>query len=246
MRFFRKNKISNLTICQPKVDKYAPIRTVVEHKKVCTIPVYLWKDELKNICEDTIMNNLLDYDYYNYALEEKYKTIEDHKRWVSDGDTMMHFKIYEIKVEITYEIETVFHPRYAEERKYKEITGIKYLGLCRRVSFEKLGMEKVLGNEDKNILIKNINDVDKLHKLTPAVYCRDKYFSMTKNTDLDSEFIKEIYKLKIKPYEDYIHSYLIIEKTNNAIYCINKMLNENKGISKEMIAYKITKELMMA
>ena len=245
MRFFRKNKVSTNITQNIKKDKYAPIQTVVEHKKVCTIPVYLWKDELKNICEDTIMKNLLDYDYYNYALEEKYKTIEDHKRWVSDGDTMMHFRIYEIKVEITYEIETVFHPRYAEERKYKEITGIKYLGLCRRVPFENLGIEKVFGNEE-NILIENINDIDKIHRIKPLIYCRDKYFAMTKNCGLDSEFLKEIYKCKIESASNNCHSYPMIRSTNNAIYCINKIIAQNKDISKEMVTYKIIKELRMA
>ena len=244
MRFFRKNKVSTV-IENIRKDKNEPVRTITEHKKVCTIPVYLWKDEVKNINEETIMKNLLDYDYYNYALEEKYKSVEDCKKWVSDGDTMMHFRIYEIKVEITYEIETVFHPRYAEERKYKEITGIKYLGLCRRVPFENLGIEKVFGNEE-NILIENINDIDKIHKIKPLIYCRDKYFAMTKNCGLDSEFLKEIYKCKIESASNNCHSYPMIRSTNNAIYCINKIIAQNKDISKEMVTYKIIKELRMA
>lgn len=243
MKFFRKNKV-NTIVQNIKKNEYEPKRTVVEHKKICTIPVYLWKNEFNNINEDTIMKNLLDYDYYNYALEKSYNSIEDCKRWVSDGDTMMHFRIYEAKVEITYEIETV---EYSDDdiRRYKEITNIKYLGVCRRVPFEKLGMEKVFINR-KNVLITDIGDVNKLHRIRPAVYCRDKYFTMTKNCGLSDEFLKEIYNLRIKPYENNCHSYQIIRSTNDAIRCINEVIAGNKDISREMVVYKIVKELGMA
>lgn len=244
MRFFRKNKVSTV-IENIRKDKNEPVRTITEHKKVCTIPVYLWKDEVKNINEETIMKNLLDYDYYNYALEEKYKSVEDCKKWVSDGDTMMHFRIYEVKAEITYEIETVEYP-YGDTRKYKEITSIKYLGLCRRVPFESLGMEKVFTGESGNLLFTSLSDVDKLHKIKFADYCRDKYFSMTKKSGLESDFIKEIYERRIKSTFGNCHSYATFRNTNNAIYYINKVIEENKGSSREMLAYKIAKELNLA
>lgn len=244
MKFFRKNKISNIVQNITK-DKNEPKRNIVEHKKICTIPVYLWKDELKNINEETIMKNLLDYDYYKYVLSDDYNTVADYKRWTTDGDTMMWFRIYEIKVEITYEIETVEYP-YDDTRVYKEITNIKYLGLCRRVPFEDLGFEKVFTGESGNLLFESLNDVDKLHKIKFADYCRDKYFSMTKESGLESDFVKEIYEQRIKPTFNNCHTYTTFRNTNNAIYYINKVIKENKGSSREMLAYKIAKELMLA
>lgn len=246
MKFFKRNKCNTNIIPTTKKNKNEPKRTVVEHKKVCTIPVYLWKDELKNINEETIMKNLLDYDYYQYALANDYSTVKDYKRWTTDGDTMMWFRIYEIKVEITYEIETVKYPYDESPYVYKEITNIKYLGLCRRVPFENLGFEKVFTGECGNLLFENLNDVDKLHKIKFADYCRDKYFSMTKESGLEFDFIKEIYERRIKSTFDNCHSYTTFRNTNNAIYYINKVIEENKGLSKEMLAYKIVKELNLA
>lgn len=245
MRFFKKNKVSDNILKNIKKDKNEPTRTIVEHKKVCTIPVYLWKEELQNINKETIMKNLLDYDYYKYALEDNYFTVKDCKRWVSDGDTMMWFRIYEIKVEITYEIETVKYSYEDDTRVYKEITSIKYLGVCRRVPFEDLGFEKIFTCKGENLLINSLNDVDKLHKIKFADYCRDKYFSMTKESGLESDFIKEIYEHRIKSTFNGF-SYITIRNTNDAIYYINKIIEENKSSSKEMLAYKIAKELNLA
>lgn len=245
MKFFKRNKVNTNIAQLTKKAKNEPKRNVEEHKKVCTIPIYLWKDELKNINKETIMKNLLDYNYYRYALANDYSTVKDYKRWTTDGDTMMWFRIYEIKVEITYEIETVEY-LYDDTRVYKEITDIKYLGLCRRVPFEELGFEKVFTGESGNLLFSSLNDVDKLHKIKFADYCRDKYFAMTKESGLKSDFIKEIYEQRIKSTFNNCHSYATFRNTNNAIYYINKIIEENKGSSREMLAYKIAKELNLA
>lgn len=229
-----------------KKNKEDSIRTITEHKKICTIPVYLWKDELKNINKKVIMDNLLDYDYYDYTLEKEYNTVKDNKRWITDGDTVMHFRIYEVKVEITYEIETVRYLYSNDTYKYKDITSIKYLGLFRRVPFEDLGIEQIFNDRTQNVLINDISDIDKIHKLKPSTYCRNKYFSMIKDIDLDDEFLKEIYKCKIESFENSSHSYSIIKETNRTIYYIHKIINENKNASKEMLVYKLVTALITA
>jgi len=211
---------------------------ITSHTKICTIPVYLWKDELRNINKTTIMNSLLDYDYYNYALDDKYKSVSDYKRWMTDGDTVMNFRIYEIRVEISYQITRISNKYYNDNREYKDITSIKYLGLCRRVPIEHLGIEKIFINGDENNIITSLKDIDKIHKMNPFNYSKHMYYSKTKDSGLSMEFLTELYNLRIKHITS---SYDVIRRVNNLINSINVSLEETKSMPKDVQILAIMK-----